>query len=84
LAGGRITQADLRKGLAAAGLPTDRPTVSALQTEARDHLTRRAMEESLRADLLELGRPLVELPLLPLGVDRRGLDQLAERLAAHT
>lgn len=84
LAGARVSQADLRKGLAAAGLPMDRTTVSALQTEARDHLTRRAMEESLRADLLELGRPLIELPLLPLGVSRRGLDQLAERLSAHS
>lgn len=76
----KVTQAELRRGLLAAGLPTDRSIVSGLHTEARAHLTRRALEESLRAELAELGRPMIELPLLPEGVDRTGLDQLAARL----
>ena len=46
------------------------------------HLARRELEESLRAELAELERPLVELPLLIGGVDRAGLDDLAGRLAA--
>ncbi|MFD0819688.1 ArsA-related P-loop ATPase, partial [Micromonospora zhanjiangensis] len=79
---GRITQPELRRGLAAAGLPTDRATVSGLHTEARDQLVRRALEESLRADLAELGLPQVELPLLPEGMDRAGLNALAGLLAA--
>ena len=79
---GRVTQAELRRGLAAAGLPTDRATVVGLHAEARDQLTRHALEESLRTDLVELGLPLVELPLLADGVDRAGLDTLAEALAA--
>ncbi|HEU5108182.1 MAG TPA: ArsA-related P-loop ATPase [Micromonosporaceae bacterium] len=77
----KVTQAELRRGLAAAGLPTDRATVAGLHAETKDYLTRRALEESLRADLAELGRPMVELPLLPDGVDRAGLDTLAGTLA---
>jgi anion-transporting ArsA/GET3 family ATPase len=76
----RITQADLRRGLAAAGLGTDRHTVNGLLAEAKAHLTRNALEESLRADLAEIGRPMVELPLLPDGVTRRGLETLAAAL----
>jgi anion-transporting ArsA/GET3 family ATPase len=73
----KVTQAELKRGLAAVGLPTDRATVTGLHAEARDHLTRREMEESLHADLVEVGRPLIELPLLTSGVDRDGLDVLA-------
>lgn len=80
LADGVPSQAELRRGLVAAGLPADRTTVTGLHAEVRDHLTRQAIEESLRADLAELGRPLVELPLLPDGVDRAGLDLLAATL----
>ncbi|HZN20460.1 MAG TPA: ArsA-related P-loop ATPase [Micromonosporaceae bacterium] len=80
LADGTPSQAELRRGLVAAGLPADRATVAGLHAEVRDHLTRQAIEESLRADLAELGRPLVELPLLPDGVDRAGLDLLAAAL----
>jgi anion-transporting ArsA/GET3 family ATPase len=83
LAGRKVTQAELRRGLAAAGLPTDRATVSGLHSEVRAHLTRLELEESLRADLAEVGRPLLELPLLPDGVDRDGLDTLAAALLAE-
>jgi anion-transporting ArsA/GET3 family ATPase len=82
LLAGKVTQPELRRGLAAAGLPTDRATVSGLYAEARDQLIRRTLEESLRADLAELGLPRIELPLLPEGVDRTGLDILAALLAA--
>jgi hypothetical protein len=54
--------------------------VTGLHTEAQAHLTRRELEESLRADLAEVGRPLIELPLLTTGVDREGLDTLAATL----
>ena len=76
----RVTKSELRRGLATAGLPADPATVAGLQAEAKAHLTRRALEESLRTELIELGRPMVELPLLPQGVERAGLDELAERL----
>jgi len=80
LTAGKVAKTELKRGLAAAGLPTDPATVTGLQDEAKAHLTRRALEGSLRTELAELGRPMVELPLLPSGVDRAGLDELAERL----
>jgi anion-transporting ArsA/GET3 family ATPase len=80
LPAGKVTKTELRRGLLAAGLPTDAGTVAGLQSEAKAHLTRRELEESLRAELAELGRPMVELPLLSGGVDRAGLDVLADLL----
>jgi hypothetical protein len=80
LQAGRVTKSELRRGLAAAGLPTDAATIAGLQSEAKAHLTRRELEESLRAELVELGRPMIELPLLPQGVDREGLAELATLL----
>ena len=81
LPAGKITRAELRRGLTAAGLPADTATVAGLQAEAKAHLTRRELEESLRSELAEVGRPLVELPFLDGGVDRAGLDELAGILA---
>lgn len=81
LAAGKVTKTELKRGLAVAGLPSDPATVSGLAAEARAHLTRRELEESLRTELAELGRPLLELPLLSGGVDRAGLQVLADRLA---
>jgi anion-transporting ArsA/GET3 family ATPase len=80
LRAGKVTKTELRRGLIAAGLPTDPATVTGLQSEAKAHLTRHALEESLRTELGELGRPMVELPLLVPGVDRAGLDRLADLL----
>ncbi|WP_328851346.1 ATPase [Micromonospora globbae] len=79
-AGRVVTAAELKRGLVAAGLPADRDTVAGLHDEARDQVIRRELEDSLRADLVELGLPLTELPLLPDGVDRDGLDVLADAL----
>ncbi|WBB74035.1 ATPase [Micromonospora sp. WMMD1128] len=79
-AGRTVTAAELRRGLAAAGLPTDARTVAGLAEEARDQRVRRDLEDSLRGDLVELELPLTELPLLPDGVDRAGLETLAEAL----
>jgi hypothetical protein len=80
LPAGRVTKTELKRGLVAAGLPTDPATVAGLQSEAKAHLTRRELEESLRAELAELGRPMAELPLLSGGVDRSGLDTFADLL----
>lgn len=81
LLAGRVNQAELRRGLAEAGLRADRATVAGLLAEARDHLTRQALEESLRVELAELGLPMIELPLLTQGVGRTDLDALAGTLA---
>jgi len=80
LPAGKVTKTELRRGLVAAGLPADPATVTGLAAEARAHLTRRELEESLRTELTEVGRPMIELPLLDGGVDRAGLDRLAELL----
>ena len=80
LTGGKATRAELRRGLTAAGLPTDAATIAGLQSEARAYQTRLALEESLRADLAEAGRPMIELPLLDEGLDRASLDRLASIL----
>jgi anion-transporting ArsA/GET3 family ATPase len=77
LDGGKVTKAELKRGLAEAGLPVDAATVTGLADEAKAYLTRRELEESLRTELGEAGHPVVELPLLPQGVDRAGLDELA-------
>ncbi|GAB2582211.1 ATPase [Paractinoplanes abujensis] len=74
---GKVTKAELKRGLAEAGLPTDAATVNGLATEVKAHLTRQELEEALRTELAEAGRQLVELPLLPRGVDQAGLDELA-------
>ncbi|MGW1059512.1 ArsA-related P-loop ATPase [Micromonospora rubida] len=79
-AGRAVSAAELKRGLVAAGLPADRNTVAGLAAEARDQLIRRELEDSLRAELVELGLPLTELPLLPDGVDRAGLETLARAL----
>jgi anion-transporting ArsA/GET3 family ATPase len=77
LAKGKVSQAEVRRGLVAAGLPTDREVVAGLVSEAKAHLARRQLEAELRTELAELGRPLIELPLLPDGVHNAGLYQLA-------
>ena len=77
---GKLSQADLRKGLAAAGLNSEKSLVSALLKEARTHQARSRVEEGLRKELAELDRPLVELPALSGGVDLAGLQRLAGAL----
>ncbi|MCO8274522.1 ATPase [Actinoplanes sp. TRM 88003] len=80
VAGGKVTKAELKRGLTEAGLPADAATVTGLATEVRAHQTRQELEETLRTELTETGRPLVELPLLSGGVDQAGLDELAAAL----
>ena len=81
---GKVGPAEVRKGLLAAGLPADREVVAGLVTEARAHLARREVEVALRKELLALGRPLIELPTLPGGVDHTGLYELAGALLDKT
>ncbi|GAA3274793.1 AAA family ATPase [Dactylosporangium vinaceum] len=80
LAGVKVTQADLRRGLAAAGLPADREALGGLVGEARAYQTKVAAESSLRTELLGLGRPVVELPVVPEGVTAATLESLGDLL----
>jgi anion-transporting ArsA/GET3 family ATPase len=77
LAGPKVTAPSLRKALVAAGLSADKATVGGLTAEAKRYLARRTVEDDLRADLAELGRPVIELPFLPQGIDRDGIATLA-------
>jgi anion-transporting ArsA/GET3 family ATPase len=77
LTNGKVTQAEVRRGLVAAGLPADKEVVTALVTEAKQYLARRDLETQLREDLTRIGRPLVELPWLAEGVHLAGLYRLA-------
>jgi anion-transporting ArsA/GET3 family ATPase len=77
---GRLTREAVRRGLAASGLSTERDVVTGLLDEARAHLARQALEEELRHELVALGRPVVELPLLADGVRLPGLHDLASVL----
>ncbi len=79
---GRVGQADVRRGLTAAGLPTEKNVVAGLVAEARAYQARTEVEEGLRAELAQLGRPMVDLPALPSGVDLDGLHRLAGLLLA--
>jgi anion-transporting ArsA/GET3 family ATPase len=83
LAGTRVTAAEVRRGLTAAGISTDKATIKALTDEANDHRARLALEERLRGELEELGRPMLDLPFLPDGVDLGGLYELADALCAQ-
>jgi anion-transporting ArsA/GET3 family ATPase len=80
LTGAKLLGPEVRRALQTADLPADRDTVNGLLAEGRAYQTRVAVEAQLRDELAALDRPLVELPALPGGVHRRGLDLLAERL----
>jgi anion-transporting ArsA/GET3 family ATPase len=80
-AGRPATPAELRDGLAAAGLPTDPGTIRGLAAEAHYQAARERLEAALRAELAALGRARIELPLLPGGAGRAGLATLASVLA---
>jgi anion-transporting ArsA/GET3 family ATPase len=79
-AGVKVTQADLRRGLTAAGMSPDKETLAGLVAESRAYQTRVAAEASLRADLQGLGRPVVELPAVPGGITPQVLESLGDLL----
>ncbi len=83
LAGRRVTQAELRRGLTAAGLPTDRATLAGLAGEAADYRTRLELENRLRDELSGLQRPMLDLPMVTDGVDLSGLYDLATALTGQ-
>ncbi len=80
---GRLTAADLLPALEAAKLPGGAALADALVDEATDHAQRWAAQDALRGEVLALGRPVVELPLLPGPIDLGALFELAGRLEEH-
>ncbi|WP_030483336.1 ArsA-related P-loop ATPase [Nocardioides aequoreus] len=80
LAGGRADRDALAASLGAAGVEPTPELLDGLLEEGRHHAERRRLEDEQRAVVTGLGVPVVELPLLPGGVDMGGLYELAERL----
>ncbi len=62
-----VTEAELARGLRAAGLPAAESIVTGLHDEARDLMIRRELEDSLRTDLVELGVPWSNCRCCPTG-----------------
>jgi hypothetical protein len=79
---GRLTGADLAPGLAPAHLQGDE-IPEALAAEVIEHAQRWASQDELREEVEALGRPIVELPLLPGPMDLGALFELAARLEEH-
>ncbi|MDP9407500.1 MAG: ATPase [Actinomycetota bacterium] len=73
----RLEPAALARSASTAGLDLDERIAAVLVAEAGEHARRVALEQRLRGDLADLGRPVVELPLLPDAGDLACLYRLA-------
>jgi anion-transporting ArsA/GET3 family ATPase len=82
-ASGALTGADLAPALAAAHLQGGSALADALVAEVAEHAERWTAQDALRDDVEALGRPVVELPLLPGPKDLGCLFELAGRLEEH-
>ncbi len=79
-AAGKLDKEAVRAELDAVGVSTTKTLVDGLAAEARDHAERRALEESQRALVDQLGVPTYELERLAGGIDLGGLYDLAATL----
>jgi anion-transporting ArsA/GET3 family ATPase len=73
---------ELAAGLRAATIEPSAPIIRALEDEAADHAARVGLQNSERKRLGDSGRPTIELPLLPGGIDLAALYSIAQRLQA--
>jgi anion-transporting ArsA/GET3 family ATPase len=80
---GELTGADLAPALAAAQLPGGMAVADALAAEVVEHARQWAAQDALRDEVEDLGRPIVELPLLPGPIDVGCVFELAGRLEEH-
>ena len=75
-----LPEPELRAGLQAAAIEPTAATINALEDEAADHAARVELQNAERQRLFDSGQPIMELPLLPGGIDLAALYALAERL----
>ena len=80
---GELDRERIGKELGSAGLDVDDELLDGLLVEAHDHAERRALEDTQRRLVADLGVPTYELPRLPGGVDLGGLYELAALLKAE-
>ncbi len=77
---GSLDRASIQTDLKSAGIEDGSDLVDGLLAEAGDHAERRALEETQRALVSELGVPTYELPRLAGGIDLGALYELAASL----
>jgi anion-transporting ArsA/GET3 family ATPase len=77
---GELPESGLRDGLVDAGIKPTQALVGALQETAQEHAQRVQLEASQRALVEKMDRPVVELPVLPEGIDLGALYELAQEL----
>jgi anion-transporting ArsA/GET3 family ATPase len=77
---GTLDRSQITTALRVAGVGDTPHLVQALTTEAAEHAERVTLEKQERRALRALGRPLVELPWLPDGIDLSSLYELADVL----
>ncbi|MCV2491044.1 AAA family ATPase [Geodermatophilus sp. YIM 151500] len=80
---GGLTGADLAAALGTVHLPGTDGLAAALAAQVVEHAQRWAAQDELRDDVEALGRPVVELPLMPGPMDVGCLFELAGRLEEH-
>ena len=76
----KLPAAELARGLKAAGLAAGKEVVATLVAEAHDHAIRVGLERENRDRIDALGKRVTELALVPDGIDRGTLFDLAEEL----
>jgi len=76
-AAGKLDKQAVRADLERVGVGTTKALVDGLAAEARDHAERRALEESQRTLVQQLGVPTYELERLAGGIDMGALYDLA-------
>jgi anion-transporting ArsA/GET3 family ATPase len=77
---GDLPAEGLREGLDEAGIRPSDTLVRALQDTAREHAQRVQLETTQRELVDKLDRPVVELPVVPDGIDLGALYELAQEL----
>jgi len=75
-----LPEDELRRGLEAAAIEPTAATIHALEDEAADHAARVELQDAERQRLVDSGQPILELPLLPGGIDLAALYALADAL----
>ncbi|OJV29686.1 MAG: ATPase [Actinobacteria bacterium 69-20] len=79
-AAGELDVAALRRGLQALGVEPDRALVGGLAEQVRRRAVRTLDERRCRADVAEIGLPMLTLPALPDGVQLGEVFELADAL----
>jgi anion-transporting ArsA/GET3 family ATPase len=79
-ASGSLDVDELAMGLKAAGISDNHGLAADLTTELREHALQVALQGRERDELLTVGGPYYELPMIPDGIDLAGLYQLAAAL----